>query len=141
MGSKVADVFEAGFEAMGASAAAQGITGAGVVAYLEDAENVEWELRVRIFGNRIEIPAQGEDRGWNLIGMACSKIAESILTKVQSGSSPRPLEHGEEDQGSMGADIKACGKGYVAAGFGGGASEQDLVASRAAIEAMIAKLA
>ena len=137
MDEKTLGLFNTAFEAMGKEVASQGISGTGVVAYLADAETIDWELSIHVFG-KMEIPPHGDDVGWNLIGMACSKAAESINTKVKSGSAPRALEHGEV--GYPGAEVQACGKGYVVAAFGGARDEQDYEVAKAGVAAMVAAL-
>ena len=137
MDRKTLELFNHAFEAMAKEVERQGISGTGVAAYLEDAETIDWQLSIRVFG-KIEIPPHDDSVGWNLIGMACSKAAESIMTKVKSGSAPRTLEHGEV--GYPGAEVQSCGKGYVVADFGGARDEQDYEVAKAGVAAMVAEL-
>lgn len=126
-------LFDTAFEAMGKEVENQGVKGVGVVAYLEDESTCNWEQMIHVFG-KVEIPTDGDNLGWNLIGMACSKASESISSKNPSGDKSRAFLHGEV--GFQGAAVRKVGKGYVVAAFGGGADAQDYEVGKAGVRAM-----
>jgi len=137
MDQKTLELFNCAFDAMAEEVKKQGISGTAVAAYLEDAETIDWQLCIHVFG-KMEIPPRDDSVGWNLIGIVCSKAAESINTKTKSGSAPRDLEHGEV--GYPGAEVQKCGKGYVVAAFSGARSQEDYQVAQTGVAAMIAKL-
>ena len=126
-------LFDTAFIAMGQEVKKQDIKGVGIVAYLEDESTCDWELMIHVFGE-VEKPTEGDNLGWNLIGMACSKAAESISSKNPSGDKNRAFLHGEV--GFKGAEVRKVGNGYVVAAFGGGADEQDYEVGKAGVKAM-----
>lgn len=137
MNPNTVEILNTGFEAMAKEIEQRTLQGTAAIAYLEDAQTIDWQMSIRVFG-KIESAPNDLDQGWNLIGMACSKAAESISTKIKSGSDVRPLRHGEV--GFMGADVQKCGNGYVVAAFSGASSEEDFAVSQAAIASIVAKL-
>lgn len=131
------NLFNIAFEAMAKSVEAQGIIGTAVAGYLADKDTMDWQLSIRVFG-KVDAPPREGNPGWNIIGTACGKAAESMLTKHPSGTAGRDPLRGEV--GIQGSTIRPCGSGYVVAAFSGAKVEQDVAVAQAGVDAMAAAL-
>jgi hypothetical protein len=113
------------------------VTGVAVLAYFDGDKPQSWDSRMLVVG-RMKDDAKGTDKGSNLLGIAYAKASEMADTLKDSGSQVRPPMTGEF--GWQGGVIVPCGSGYLIAAFSGGKSEDDVLVSRAGVEALAPRM-
>jgi hypothetical protein len=120
-------------KAMKGRADALHVSGVAVVAYAEGASVSSWSSKMLVVGSMTKPPSQN-DKGSNLLAIAYAKACEMAATLKDSGKGIRPILTGEFGwQGGVVAKGKA---GILIAAFSGGRSEDDVLISRAGLEAL-----
>jgi hypothetical protein len=141
--NKADKLFDVAFDAMQAKVDELGLKGVAMAAFLEDTSSIDWKMATRVMGN-LSFP-HGEKPGWNILAMAGSKIAESMLTHAPSGHCPREgvLMHGEVGFGNAedplngeGAEFLDLGGSYCVCAFSGGPGEKDYQVSCTGVQAI-----
>ena len=87
---------------------------------------------------RMKDEPKGTEKGNNLLAIAYAKAAEMADTLKDSGSQTRAPLTGEF--GWQGGVIVPLVSGYLIAAFSGGKSEDDVLVSRAGVEALALKM-
>lgn len=123
--------------AMQARAAELKITGVAVLAYFDGTKPQSWNSRMLVVGRMKDDP-KGTDKGSNLLSIAYAKASEMADTLKNSGSQVRPPMTGEF--GWQGGVIVPCASGYLISAFSGGKSEDDVLVSRAGVEALAPRM-
>jgi hypothetical protein len=113
------------------------IKGVAVVAYCPGDAVQSWSSKMIVVG-RLKKDPDGQAKGSNYLGIACSKAAEMADTLLDSGSGVRAPLTGE--YGWRGG-VTAKGKtGRLIAAFSGGPSEDDVKVSRAGLAILASEL-